>query len=361
MNPDETVLEGRCGFTYDVSTLPDVGETTCWRPVWEDEKRCIWHADRDDKDREDLEELSPCRNGRLDGAIIRKISLDETDWFENCRLIGAELTDVDVRRSSFVSADLREAAFDHVDVRETDFSGANLEDAVFDVCDLRNAVFRNVRLDQSMFSNTRISRGTDFGQSTAYERELAERDGFEDDEYLRYAQAAIWTNREIWELFERNALPMESRQYYIRENDIRRRIAWHMGDYKKAIMGEISRWVTGYGTSPWRVLATSAIVIVVSALLYPLTGGIKEVVVEGPAAAVTWEINDPEAASRYPPSWLLSVFLKSLYFSVVTFTTLGYGDISPLGSYARAIAGIEALTGTALMALLVWVLARRIQ
>jgi voltage-gated potassium channel Kch len=118
--------------------------------------------------------------------------------------------------------------------------------------------------------------------------------------------------------------------------------------------------VTGYSMSPWRILATSFVIIVVSALLYPLTGGLEEVVASGGGEqmAVTWEVQNPESASRY---YIFSVFLKSLYFSVVTFTTLGYGDISPIGTYARTVAGIEALMGTALMALLVFVLSRRIQ
>lgn len=49
---------------------------------------------------------------------------------------------------------------------------------------------------------------------------------------------------------------------------------------------------------------------------------------------------------------------KSLYFSVVTFATLGYGDIQPIGTVARFLAGIEALLGALLAALLVFVLTR---
>lgn len=41
-----------------------------------------------------------------------------------------------------------------------------------------------------------------------------------------------------------------------------------------------------------------------------------------------------------------------LYFSVVTWTTLGYGDITPTG-YAKLVASIEALFGYVMMALLV--------
>ncbi|MBK3840508.1 two pore domain potassium channel family protein [Paraburkholderia aspalathi] len=37
--------------------------------------------------------------------------------------------------------------------------------------------------------------------------------------------------------------------------------------------------------------------------------------------------------------------LEALYFSVVTITTLGYGDVTPSGSSAQAAAGLEALLG----------------
>ena len=45
-------------------------------------------------------------------------------------------------------------------------------------------------------------------------------------------------------------------------------------------------------------------------------------------------------------------YLTCIYFSVVTFTTLGYGDIAPLG-IMRAVAGTEAFVGAFTMALFV--------
>ena len=38
-----------------------------------------------------------------------------------------------------------------------------------------------------------------------------------------------------------------------------------------------------------------------------------------------------------------------LYFSLITYTSLGYGDIAPLGP-ARLLAGIESLIGLGLIA-----------
>jgi hypothetical protein len=45
-------------------------------------------------------------------------------------------------------------------------------------------------------------------------------------------------------------------------------------------------------------------------------------------------------------------FLSSIYFSIITFSSLGYGDISPIG-FGRVIASIEILSGLAMTAILV--------
>ena len=51
-------------------------------------------------------------------------------------------------------------------------------------------------------------------------------------------------------------------------------------------------------------------------------------------------------------------FLSCLYFSVVTFTTLGYGDITPTVAI-RTLAGVEALVGLFSIALFVVVFVKR--
>lgn len=63
---------------------------------------------------------------------------------------------------------------------------------------------------------------------------------------------------------------------------------------------------------------------------------------------------DPEAFSFnvIPPDNQATSAIFS-YFSFVTLTTLGYGDISPVSEMARALAVLEALTGTLFLAVLI--------
>ncbi|MFB3068382.1 MAG: potassium channel family protein, partial [Acidobacteriota bacterium] len=42
-----------------------------------------------------------------------------------------------------------------------------------------------------------------------------------------------------------------------------------------------------------------------------------------------------------------------LYFSFITLTTLGYGDITPVAGYARALAALGSLTGLFFLAILI--------
>jgi voltage-gated potassium channel Kch len=48
----------------------------------------------------------------------------------------------------------------------------------------------------------------------------------------------------------------------------------------------------------------------------------------------------------------LEFFGNAIYFSIVTFTTLGYGDFSPV-SWARPFAAIEGFVGAFMIALFI--------
>lgn len=100
----------------------------------------------------------------------------------------------------------------------------------------------------------------------------------------------------------------------------------------------IGRWLFGYGERLRGIVITALAVLLLCSCIYWI-GGIAGV--DGNGAPTT-----------------VHRFWASLYFSIVTFTTLGYGDLKPVEGL-RLVAGAEALTGAALMALFIVALARK--
>lgn len=62
---------------------------------------------------------------------------------------------------------------------------------------------------------------------------------------------------------------------------------------------------------------------------------------------------DPQAFTQPIVNEGSDAGLTLTYFSYVTLTTLGYGDISPVSPWARSLAIMEALTGTLFLAVLI--------
>lgn len=113
---------------------------------------------------------------------------------------------------------------------------------------------------------------------------------------------------------------------------------------------QLNGLLTGHFERPWRVIGWSIILTVLCAGLYPLLGGIA---VSGSDTVIQYGTADSLAE-------IGEQFQQSLYFSTVTFTTLGYGDMTPVGLYAKQLAGLEARLGSLLMALFIFVLGRRV-
>jgi hypothetical protein len=103
------------------------------------------------------------------------------------------------------------------------------------------------------------------------------------------------------------------------------------------------RLVYGYGERPMRPLFIALVVIFLWAGFYWLGGAIV------PSDSGL----EPAARAAYEPD-----FGECLYCSIVTFTTLGYGDYQPKEPY-RLLAASEALLGAALMAVFVVCLSKK--
>lgn len=104
-----------------------------------------------------------------------------------------------------------------------------------------------------------------------------------------------------------------------------------------------------YGESPRRVVGVSVATMAAFGLAYPLVGG----VVDGGA---TYRVSG--LAELASPAGIEAV-ARGLYFSLITFTTIGYANVAPNGPGSRVLVGLESFAGALLMATLVFVLGRR--
>lgn len=118
--------------------------------------------------------------------------------------------------------------------------------------------------------------------------------------------------------------------------------------FKRA--GMFSFWVLArYGESPGLVAFWAVFVIILWSLFYMATG------INSPGGPENYQClpsytmiiceQIEDISIQTPPYW------SHLYYSVVTFTTLGYGDFSPIEGFSRFFSAVQALLGLLLTSL----------
>lgn len=101
------------------------------------------------------------------------------------------------------------------------------------------------------------------------------------------------------------------------------------------IFGSLSRLIWGYGEMPFRTFGIACGVMVLSAFCYHISGTIL-------TGGFVQKID----------------LFESFYLSIITYTTVGFGDYLPMG-WTRGVAAVEALSGIFLTPLFLIALTRR--
>lgn len=134
-------------------------------------------------------------------------------------------------------------------------------------------------------------------------------------------------------LFEQKALmftPKSYLEYSPFKNETKNKkkflfILHHIKSYSKSVSLLFQKYLWGFGEKPARVFGLSILVIILSSLVYYFDS--KSITVENA--------------------------INSTYFSIVTFTTLGYGDISQKDNFLKLFSSFESFIGLSLMGLVI--------
>ncbi|MGL5328605.1 MAG: potassium channel family protein, partial [Peptostreptococcaceae bacterium] len=153
--------------------------------------------------------------------------------------------------------------------------------------------------------------------------------------------------KDISAKFEVNGISSNTGEYYYIARCIEYKYLKGINKIKSAIF-----WLLcGYGERPTFALITSLEVILAFAIIYMISG----ISVDGNMISYTNVFSQGILFEN-----LNEDFMNSLYFSIVTFTTVGYGDITPVGFVSVFLSGVEMLLGVTMVGIWTATLARKI-
>ncbi|MFA6109718.1 MAG: pentapeptide repeat-containing protein [Candidatus Latescibacterota bacterium] len=309
--------------------------TRCPAPVEGDGNLCFWHHPKVSKEqpgiRERLQEWAATGES-MEGFVLRFANL------EGVRLNSAR--GIDLRNATLFKARLPGASLWNVDLRgadlmKADLSGANLNEARLVGANILGAILDGTKLER-----------TDWGDRVLQEHRAieAEHAGDHDKARENYIEAEE-IYRALRRAYDGVGRFVEAGTYFQGEMRMRRKLMprWSVG----RIWSKLVDIFCGYGEEPQRVIGFSLFVVFACAVAYFLMG------VKGPEGQIGYT---PGAGI---PGNLLD-YLNCVYYSVITFTTCGYGDIHPNpDSATRLVASAEAFTGAFMIALFVAVFGKK--
>ncbi|OZG74758.1 potassium transporter Kef [Hahella sp. CCB-MM4] len=281
----------------------------------------------------DLREALECRaqtGNPMVGFILPRANLEGINLVRPNARQGYQLIDSDLYRANLKNAHCFKLDFSGSSLMKADFEYANLHCANLKGCNLLGTKFKHAKIEQ-----------VEWGEEILQEQQAREAETHEAAMDL-YEQAEE-VYRHLRKVCEDQGL-FENAGRFFQKEMIMRRMQLPYISFKRLI-SKIVDLFCGYGEQPLRVIIFSLLVILSFATLYFFAG----LSFSGESLGFKTHLSIREN---------VHAFLSSLYFSVVTFTTLGYGDLAPIG-IARGFAALEAFIGSFTLALFVVVFVKK--
>ncbi|MBU7026940.1 MAG: pentapeptide repeat-containing protein [Theionarchaea archaeon] len=361
---------GKCSYTWFLWTCPE--------PTWKGSKKyCIFHDRSEEKDielfKQKLKEKLDKKDYEFTGYYFPEevnfshLKFEEDAYFSDATFQrNAYFSYATFKRNAyFIGATFRRNAYFNFAIlqRNTDFIGATFRrNAYFNFAAFQNASFKEAIIRENLEFNPKSIealdlRRTHFFLSGYITADLTKtRFHFADLENVAFI-GCVWPERIYEEIHmdEENLTFKELETIY---RDLKQNMQRH-GDHimvgkffyrememkKKGSENKIKRaWLeiynllAGYGEKPERTAFSSLFIILAFAFIY-------------------WISECLDYAAKNIGHF--EEFIYAMYFSFVTFTTLGLGDIKPLTHVGRILICCEAVIGAFLIALFVVVFARK--
>ena len=297
---------------------------------------CYWHDKTNDKLGSEVKQALVdyvSAGGLTRGICLKHADLSNIDLVNHHHKTGYDFAYADFYRANLLGAHLF-----NIKLTKASLMKADLEDAKLNCANLEQTNLLGVKWKGSKIENIRI--GKRLSQEVLAKQALKDKKITQAIDYFEQAEEVY---RDLRKHSEHEGIFTLSGDLIQKELTMRR---MQMPQYSlKRMTSKIVDLFCGYGEAPLRIVGISMLLILVCAILYTFTG-------------LNYQDTFLAYSSEQTATENFNFFLSSLYYSVVTFTTLGYGDFTPVG-ISRAIAAIEAFTGSFTIALFVVVFVKK--
>jgi uncharacterized protein YjbI with pentapeptide repeats len=267
-----------------------------------------------------------CPSANFDGATLYQARLDGTE-FMGTTFREANLTECSALKTGLGMTDLEGA----------NFFNARLEGATFVDAQIRRADFRAAKMARSRLLEADLEQA-DFSQADLTDVDLRETNL--DDTNFRYSILKGAKLREVRNYTKANWIGADIRDidftgaYLVRRHIIDENYLYEFRHQSRVtrVVYFIWKWTSDCGRS----MVRWGVFLLLNVILFACIYGAMDAFMppDGPGSSHLTGLSD-----------LAGGFIRYLYFSVVTFTTLGYGDVSPVSVPGQIILIIHITLG----------------
>ncbi|MEI8345644.1 MAG: pentapeptide repeat-containing protein [Candidatus Omnitrophota bacterium] len=278
------------------------------------------------------------------GLDVRQSNFNQAR-LSRCQFVGTNLFDSDFSGSlidgcDFVGSNLMRVHLAKTIVRNTSFSHSNLRAVNLTEATLENVDLMSTLLYNAILWNADLSGAKHLKKKNFHNPRRPPSDWSGSGLSEKNGLVASESYRSLKHYFDRVGLYDDASWAAYQELSAQRRYFWEKRDLR-FIPSFIMDAISGYTEKPNRAISAAAVIILIfAALYYALNLPIRITALGGPAGRCG--------------------FFECLYFSSITFTTVGFGDLVPRSQpFFMLLVSLEAFCGPFMAGLFVFTLTRR--
>ena len=272
-----------------------------------------------------------------EGESLSGVQLQFSDM-KNANLINADLSNSDLTRADFSGASMYGVNLEGANLFKTILEGANLKAANMKNCNMLGADFSNTKLNN-------VDWGKDNKVINEMDAENALASGDVDTAKEKYKESED-IYRALKMALQKQSLGEDTGKMFLREMIVKRKQLPLFSPLRLA--HKFAHLAFGYGEKIGNIFYSILGVLVTCALLYGING------VDYQDRNLSFFADDIQEYGY------LRTFGNLFYFSVVVFTTVGFGEITPTGILNKTVMIFEGLSGGIIVSIFIIAIYRQL-